>query len=79
MYNFNCTNKQNDEWDKLQEKLQKYTKIHEIDGQEHLPHDDTIIFANDAHLKHYLLMLIKLNNTVQHMKTCQLPKPRKNI
>jgi len=32
MYNLNPTNKYNDEWDKLQEKLQKYTKIHEIDG-----------------------------------------------
>ncbi len=79
MYNFNPTNKYNDVWDKLQANFFKYTKIHEIDGQENLPHDDTIIFANDAHITHYILMLIKLNNIIYHMKIIQLPKTKKNI
>ncbi len=60
-------------------KIQKYIKIHEIDGQENLPHDDTIIFANDAYTRHYILMLIKLNNTISHMKPIQLPKPKKTF
>ncbi len=44
-------NEYNNEWENLQSKLEKHTKIHEIDGWENLYQNNTIIFANDPHPK----------------------------